>query len=358
MNNSTHHFTWESLVEWATSCLKVLKVEEEAARLVASSLVQTSLWGIDSHGIARMPHYLRRISAGSVNPRPKMKFKQTGASTGQLEGDHGQGIVVCHRAMREAIALAKESGLGAVGVHNSSHCGAIGLYGRQATQEGLIGFALTHSDAFVAPHGGRRKFVGTNPICLAVPTEDANRPICLDMATSKAPWNRVVNARRENCRLDADLALDKDGQPTSDPHTVACLLPAAGYKGMGLALLIDLLCGPLNGMPYGPHVTAMYGDYSEHRRLGSFMMAIDPMRFAGGRDLMKSASQLADELRRQPRAEEATEILAPGDPEYRFEEERLATGIPVEAGLWREMSEWSARLGVDEPSVDSAAILS
>ena len=121
------------------------------ARVVADSLVQTSLWGIDSHGIARLPHYLRRLQAGSIESRPEMRFRRTGPCTGQLDGSHGLGILVCHRAMQEAIALAKENGAGIVGCSHSTHCGAIGLYGRQAASEGLIGLALTHSDAYVVP---------------------------------------------------------------------------------------------------------------------------------------------------------------------------------------------------------------
>lgn len=110
----------------------------------------------------------------------------------------------------------------------------------------------------MAPYGGRSKFFGTNPICMAVPTNDPERQICLDMATSAVPWNRVMNARRENKSLEPGCALDAAGKPTINPHSVACLLPLGDYKGYGLAFLIDLFCGPLNGMPYGPHIPAMY----------------------------------------------------------------------------------------------------
>lgn len=342
--------THARLSAWAKACLQALGVGPEDAGLVAESLVQTSLWGIDSHGIARLPHYLERITAGSIEAAPRIQFVRTGPCSGQLDGGHGHGIVVCHRAMVEAIALAMENGLGAVGVANSTHCGAIGLYGRQATRQGLIGFALTHSDAFVAPYGGRAKFQGTNPICLAVPSGDPDRPVCLDMATSAVPWNRIMNARREQRPLGSGLALDKDGAPTTDPNAVACLLPLAGYKGYGLALLIELFCGPLNGMPYGPHIPPMYGDLSQRRHLGSFLMAIDPRRFAGGGSLAEKAAQMAAEARRQPLADDAAEILVPGDPEYRAEEARRRTGIPVESGLWKEMEQWSARLSVELPS--------
>jgi ureidoglycolate dehydrogenase (NAD+) len=325
-------------------------MEPADAKLVARHLVQTSLWGIDSHGVARLPHYLKRILAGSIEPKPHIKVRRTGPCTAQLDGGHGHGMVVCHRAMGEAIAMANENGLGAVGVGNSSHCGAIGLYGRQAASQGLLGLALTHSDAFVAPEGGRAKFLGTNPICLAVPSADPQGPICVDMATSAVSWNRVENARRENQPLEPGWALDQHGSPTTDPNAVACLLPLADHKGYALAFLIDLFCGPLNAMPYGPHIPAMYGDYAQQRRLGSFMMALDPQRFAGGATLAATALEMAAEARRQRRPFDGAEILVPGDPEYRCEQLRRRSGIPIEPGQWKEIREWSQRMEVEPPS--------
>ena len=334
---------------WGQACLEQLAMSADDARLIAEHLVQTSLWGIDSHGIARLPHYLGRISGGSISAKPQIQVLSTGPCTARVDGGHGHGIVICKRAMDEAISLALTNGIGAVGVENSSHCGAIGLYGRQATRKGLVAFALTHSDAFVAPYGGSSKFLGTNPICLAVPTEDPERPVCLDMATSAVPWNRVMNARRENKPLEPGWALDAQGQPTTDPHAVACLLPLGDYKGYGLAFLIDLFCGPLNGMPFGLHIPAMYGDNGEHRRLGSFMMAINPKMFGGGEMLAHVATTMAKEARTQPLAGDAEQVQVPGDPEYHTQEERSRDGIPIEPGLLKEMQAWSQTLGVAIP---------
>ena len=128
--------------------------------------------------------------------------------------------------------------------------------------------------------------MGTNPICISAPCA-GGAPVCLDMATSAVPWNVVMNARRENRPMDASLAYDATGQATTDPNAVACLKPMAGHKGYGLAMMIDLLCGPLNGAPWGPNIPAMYGDLSQRRLLGSFVGAIDPKRFAGGNPLPK-----------------------------------------------------------------------
>jgi ureidoglycolate dehydrogenase (NAD+) len=339
----------EALAAWAVRCLTTSKFSPVDARRIASSLVQTSLWGIDSHGIARLGHYLSRIEAGSIESRPKIRVKRTGPCTAQVDGGHGHGIVICHRAMEEAIALARKSGIGAVGVANSSHCGATALYGREAARAGMVGIAFTHSDAFVAPHGGTKKFLGTNPICITVPTRDRDRPLCLDMATSAVPYNRIVNYRRENRPLQAGWALDRRGRVTTNPHAVTCLLPLAGHKGYALAFLVDLLCGPLNGMPFGPHIPEMYAHLSRRRRLGSFFIAIDPKRFGGGGKLPGVATRMAREARAQPRAKAGAPVLAPGDPEHATATQRSREGIPIEPGLRAEIDRWSQRLDVAAP---------
>ncbi len=333
---------------WAVRGLRALRVPPRDARTIAAALVQTSLWGIDSHGIARIGHYFNRLGNGSIRARPRIRVVRTGPGSARVDGGHGHGIVVCQRAMAEAIALARKSGVGAVGVANSSHCGAIGLYGRQAAAAGLVSIGFTHSDAFVVPHGGRQKFLGTNPICITIPTGDPARPLCLDMATSAVPYNRVVNYRREGRPLQPGWALDRHGRPTLDAQAAACLMPLAGHKGYGLAFMIDLLCGPLNGMPFGPHIPDMYVHLKRRRRLGSFFVALDTRRFAGGRRLPAVAGRMAKEARAQPLLAGAKEILAPGDPEYRTARRRAA-GIPIEAGLWKEIASWSRRLGIGLP---------
>ncbi|HKJ96057.1 MAG TPA: Ldh family oxidoreductase, partial [Gammaproteobacteria bacterium] len=230
------------LADWASAALRASGVPDTDARLVADSLVQTSLWGIDTHGIARLPHYLGRLEAGSTRARPTLQLTRTAAGTATLEGDHGLGIVICERAMREAVTLASESGVGVVGCRHSTHCGALGLYGRQAVRAGMIGFAFTHADAIVAPHGGSRAFLGTNPICIAVPNAHG-QAVCLDMATSAIPFNRVINARRDGGSLPDNVAVDSSGQPTTDAHAAAALRPMGEHKGYALAFLIDVLCG-------------------------------------------------------------------------------------------------------------------
>jgi len=335
-------FDPEALRRLCTALLLRSGLPVDHAEQTAVQLVQTSLWGIDSHGVARLPHYLERLSRGSLRAEPKLSFNQTGGGTGSLDGDHGLGFVVCTRAMSEAMRLARENGLGAVGVFNSSHCGALGLYTRMAAKEGMIGIGFTHSDSFVAPHGGTAPFFGTNPLSLAMPSGDPERPFCVDMCTSNVPWNRVMNARIEGRALPAGWALDGSGKPTTDAHAARALLPMAEHKGFALAYAIELLCGPLNGMPAGPAVTPMYGNLDEFRRLGSFFMVLDPSRFQAGVLFSSMVAALIESLRAS-----APGARTPGDPEYACAEERNRLGIEIEPGLARALDEWSARLGLD-----------
>lgn len=345
------------LQAWARSALQACDLGAQDAALVADCLVQTSLWGIDTHGIARLPHYLSRLQAGSIEARPKLALEQTGPATASLDGGHGLGMVVCTRAMDEAIRLARSAGVGVVGCRHSSHCGAIGLYGRQATRAGLIGITFTHADSVVVPHAGRRAFLGTNPICIAVPSAEGEA-VCVDMATTPIPFNRVIDARRDRAPLPPGFAVDAAGQATTEPDAAVALLPLGGldkgYKGYALAFLIDVLCGPLNAMPFGPHIPAMYGDLTARRNLGSLLIALDPARFAGGADLAERVAAMAREARAQPPAEPSGEVLVPGDPEYRTERVRGAAGIPVDDALAAEMRSWSQRLRVAPPGALAA----
>ena len=347
MSQPLVHASAAALTDWALACLRHFDLPEDDARCLAEGLVQTSLWGIDSHGIARLTHYLNRLTHGSIQARPDIVVTRSGPGTAQVAGDRGLGIVVAHRANRVAIGLARENGIGAVGVSDSSHCGAVGLYSRVAAREGLIGMAFTHSDRIAAPFGGHRPFLGTNPISLAFPRE-SGEPVCLDMATTSIPWNRVMNARREGAAIAPGVAVDREGHDTTDAQTANALRPLGGpdhgHKGYGLALIVELLCGPLNGNPYGPQIGPMYAELERPRRIGAFFVAIDPMRFAGGSMFAATVEHMARALAAEPGAPRM-----PGDPELAAQARRRVEGIPIEPGLAAEMRSWSMRLGVASP---------
>jgi ureidoglycolate dehydrogenase (NAD+) len=337
----------KSLEAWAFACLQKVGVPDQEARLVSDSLVQTSVWGVDSHGVLRLTHYLRRMTLGSVKAAATPVVMRTGPVTAQVHGEDGLGIIHAALGMETAIEMAREHGVGVVGVGHSSHCGAMGLYTRMAAKAHLVGIAMTHSSSVVVPHGGKRKYFGTNPISFAFPRA-SGEPVCLDMATSQVAWNKVLNARIEGRELDPGIAVDESGRPTTDPARAQAAIPLGGptygYKGYGLAFAIDMLCGVMNGMTFGRHINAMYEDLEHPRKIGHLLMALDPGRFAGGDTLEATVDAVIADLRGEG------DILYPGEPEERAMAERLEHGIPIDAEALRDMQEWSEKLGVPPPT--------
>jgi len=337
----------ERLAAWAIACLEKVGVPPDEAKLVGESLVQTSVWGVDSHGVLRLTHYLNRLTIGSIKCAAVPVVMRTGPVTAQVHGEDGLGIIHATLAMETAIEMAKDAGVGVVGVGHSSHCGAMQLYTRMAAREHLVGVALTHPSSVVVPHGGRDKYFGTNPLSIAFPRAGGD-PVCLDMATSQVAWNRVLNARIEGHDLDEGVAVDAHGEPTVDPHEARAAVPLGGpiygYKGYGLAFMIDLLCGAMNGMTFGPYINSMYDELDRPRKIGHLAIAIDPGRFAGAHTLEATVDAVVKDLKTRG------EILFPGEPELIEQEKRRAAGIPVDAEALADMNQWSTRLGLPSPT--------
>src|SRR5262245_4830419 len=266
------------LTGFAAACLEKLGLAAADARLVAQTLVESNLRGVDSHGVVRLPHYATRLRNGTVNARPRISVQRTGASTAVVEGDRGMGQLVAVRAMQEAISLARESGVGAVGARNSSHCGACAYFVEMAVREGLVGVALTHTDAIMVPPGMKDIFLGSNPIAFGAPGAK-EPPVIIDMSTTHAAWGKVIVARQEGKPIPPDWGVDSRGKPTTDANQVVGLAPTGGHKGYALALMIEILCAHLAGVPFGRHVTKMYGELQKPRNLGHFMLALDVARF-------------------------------------------------------------------------------
>lgn len=320
------------LEAFTAACLEKLGVGSADARLVAETLVTANLRGVDSHGVVRLPHYATRLRNGTVNARPSITARRTGPSTALVEGDAGMGQLVAARAMREAIALAKESGAGAVVARNSSHCGACAWFVEMAVKEGLIGVALTHTDSIMVPPGMKRIFLGSNPIAFGAPG------VIIDMSTTHVAWGKILVARQEGKEIPPDWGIDADGRPTTDPHRVVGLAPTGGHKGYALATMVEILCAQLAGVPFGRHVTKMYGELDKPRNLGHFMLALDVARFTARERFAQDIGAFLQEI-------EAEGALAPGDPERRSAERRRSEGIPLGSTL-EELNALAAELGV------------
>jgi ureidoglycolate dehydrogenase (NAD+) len=333
------------LTGFAAACLEKLGLVAADARLVAETLVESNLRGVDSHGVVRLPHYARRLRNGTVNPRPKISVQRTGASTAVVEGDRGMGQLVAVRAMQEAISLARQSGVGAVGARNSSHCGACAYFVELAVKEGMLGVALTHTDAIMVPPGMKNIFLGSNPIAFGAPG-GKEPPVIIDMSTTHAAWGKVIVARQEGKPIPPDWGVDSGGKATTDANEVVGLAPTGGHKGYALALMIEVLCAHLAGVPFGRHVTKMYGELDKPRNLGHFMLALDLSRFTDPQVFRSQLDLLVREIRAQDPADPARPPLAPGDPERLSAARRAREGVPLPDALLAELNALGSSLGV------------
>ncbi|MCM8790602.1 MAG: Ldh family oxidoreductase [Candidatus Omnitrophica bacterium] len=319
----------KSLHDFMMNIMLKAGVRRDVAFYVTDGLVQTSLRGVDSHGLRLFPHYLKGVKGGRINPDPKYVFKRTSASTGKLDADHTFGHAAGMEAVRKAIELAKEAGTGHVAVYNSSHFGAAAYYALEIAKHDMIGFSFTNTDALIKPHGGKEPFLGNNPIAFTVPCED-EEPLCLDMATSVVTFNKIRQLRDSGLEAPPGVGADRNGVETTDPHKITTLLPIGGYKGYGLSLMIEVLCSLLTGMPYGPNIPKMFeAPMSQHRMLGHFMIAVRIDCFQPVSAFKKRMSLLMNDLRSSPAIDKHNPVMVSGDPEKKKRSEREKAGIPL-----------------------------
>jgi len=319
----------QELAGFLSKVLAKANVPKKIYTPIVAGIVETSLRGVDSHGVRLMPMYLADFESGKVNANPKFSFAKTGASSGVLDADHGPGITAGTLAMEKAVALAKKTGIGAVCVKNSTHFAAASIYGLVAARNGMIGLVLSQTDPLVIPYGGRRAFLGTNPICFTAPCANGE-PFCFDMATSIVARNTVRSYGERGKMLEPGWAVDTKGNPTVDPAKAVAFLPFGGHKGYGLALVVEILCACLCGMPFGPNVKNKKQEDPDTRwGYGQFFLAINPEKFAGSASFQKNLTALLKALRNEPAADGVEKVRVAGDIQNETFRKRAKEGIPL-----------------------------
>jgi ureidoglycolate dehydrogenase (NAD+) len=342
---TTRLISAQALTEFVQGVLVAVGVPTADAGIVAECLVYANLSGIDSHGVVRLAHYVRRLNNGTIKTQPEIRFERTAPSTGIVDGGHGLGHVVAHRACTEAMALAREAGSGTVVIKESSHFGMTGYYAQRLVREGFAAFVMTDTDRMLIPFGGRKPFFGTNPLCIGFPTPGPI-PMILDMATTSIPYGKVVLAQTEGKPIPPDWGFDEEGNPTTDANKLVGLHPIAGPKGSGLAMIIGVYCSLLAGMPWGPHINQMYVEMDKPRHLAHFVQAIDVSRFLPLEAFKESLGQMMAELNAMPAAQGFSRVYFPGQVEGESRQRRLAQGMPIDPGLFAELSGLGERYGV------------
>ncbi|MCH8897941.1 MAG: Ldh family oxidoreductase [Chloroflexi bacterium] len=324
-------------------------VPEDEAEIVATHQVKANLVGHDSHGMIHVPEYCERIDKGHIVPGAPFVIEQETPSTAVINGNWGFGFVVTEKATRMVIEKAKTQGVAAITVHLQSHIGRLGDYPTMITKEGMIGLITADSGAgpkAVVPFGGRARRLGTNPICMGIPS-DLEGTVLLDMATSAVAAGKISLARNRKEQVPPGWIIDKDGNPTTDPNDYSAggaILPLGadqGHKGYGLSFMVEILSGLLTGLGFGIDPQARHND-------GVFVTAFDVAKFRPLADFKKEVKEFTEFVKTSPPAEGFTEVLYPGEPEYLTEQKRRAEGIFIEDETWNKITELMQGLGVEE----------
>ncbi len=333
MASAAQYSTASSLRDFSAAVFERLGLPQTHALTVADCLVKANLRGLDSHGVARIPIYAKRLRLGLVNPRPTLTVNQVAQSAASLDGEDGMGMVVGTKAMEAAIALARNTGVGLVGVHRSTHYGMAAYYVLQATLADHIGVAFTNSSPGMAPFGGTTPILGVNPLAVGVPA--GRRPaVVLDMAMSEIARGKMRLAAMHGEPIAEGLGVDKEGKPTRDGMAVfggGAVHPFGGPKGSALAIWTEIMGGVMTGAAFAGEMKSLYEDFSGPQRIGHVFMAIRPDLFMPMTAFKQRMDTMIERLKDSHPAEGRDEVLMPGEPEARREKERLRTGIPLTA---------------------------
>jgi ureidoglycolate dehydrogenase (NAD+) len=344
MANHIKYVEGQKLRSFVEQVLVQVGVSSVDARVTADVLVAADISGIDSHGVVRLSHYIRRLDNGTLKKQPNIRFERKAPAIGLVDGDDGLGHVVMTKACDWAAECCGEVGTFTMVINNSSHFGMAGYYVNRLTEEGLAAMIMTHTDRLLIPYGGSKPFWGSNPIAVGFPTSGI--PLILDMSTTSIPFGKVVLAQKEGREIPADWGFDDMGKPTKDPNRIVGLHPIAGPKGSGLAMVIDIFCSLLSGMAYGPHIIQMYQELESARKLGHFLTVWDIKQMVEPEVFINRIDQMVSELHAIPPAEGFSHVFFPGEREGLEREGRSEEGIPIEAGLYTELEGLGQRFGV------------
>jgi len=331
---------------------QALGVPPDDARICADVLIAADLRGIESHGVGRLKYYYDRIRAGVQFVQTEMEVVKETETTAVIDGHHGMGHVIAYRSMRLAMDKAREHGLGAVAVRNSTHFGIAGYYSLMAATDGMIGITVTNARPAVAPTFGGEPMLGTNPIAFAAPS-DMPYPFCFDGATSITQRGKVEVAARANKPVPEGWIVDDQGNPMTEPHRIleglstatATLLPLggagellAGYKGYGLATMVEVLSAALSGGAFMKDLLGFEEDGSRRPyMLGHFFLAIDIEHFIPLEESRRITGRIMRALQNARREPGRKRIHVAGEKEYEKEQLIRRQGIPANPSLRREL---------------------
>jgi LDH2 family malate/lactate/ureidoglycolate dehydrogenase len=342
-------FSIDAMVAFTRDALIACGVPAADAGIAADKMIEADRTGFDAHGIFRIGMYCQTLRSGRVNPKANIRVLQRSPGTALVDGDDGIGHLVMTYCADLAVELARESGIGWVGARNSNHGGAAGIYAEMPTKHDMVGiYSAVSTINNMGPWGGGEALIGTNPIAFGIPA-GSEPPVVLDIATSIASFGNIRRHAAQGKPIPEGWVVHSDtGEPITDPNkaTEGVLLPIGGHKGAGLALIIGLLGGVLNGAAFGREVVDMVGPGNQPTNTGQFMVAIDVKRFLPI-DVFKAEvdRQLAD-LRGSKRLPGVDAIRIPGEDRARRRMERVKNGVALPPQLLKQLDALAADLKI------------
>jgi LDH2 family malate/lactate/ureidoglycolate dehydrogenase len=337
------------LLAFAADAFESLGVPAVDAELWADTLVRSDLRGHASHGIFRLPWYVRRLQRGVMQPLTRLETLRDTAAVMRLDAHDGVGQVAANAAIELAIERARTFGIAAVSVRRSNHFGAAMYFTLQAAQAGLIGMITTNASPAMAPWGGRQALIGNNPWSIAAPA-GRHAPLILDIANTMVARGKIYTARQEGRTIPTAWAIDQDGFPTTDPAAALAglILPIGGHKGYAISFMMDVLSGILSGSEFASGVA---GPYQAEREsgCGHLVIVLNIEAFIGLDEFTSRVEQLIDEVKASPLAPGADEIFYPGEPEARAEAANLRDGLVLPEATVAELVTLADELGIPHP---------
>lgn len=342
------HVSLSQLDRFCRAAFAAVGADAATADAASRAMLHGTRFGVDSHGVRLLPHYLTALEGGRLNRNPDLRRVGGFGAVEVLDADNAQGALGAYRGMERAVDLAREFGLGAVAIRNNSHFGPAGAYALAAAQAGFIGIAFCNSDSFVRLHDGAARFHGTNPISVAVPVAGGD-PWFLDMATSAVPYNRVQLYRSLGVTLPEAVASDAQGVDTRDAGAADMLAPLGGefgFKGAALAGVAEVFSAVLTGMRLSFDILPMGGpDFSTPRGMGAFVLALNPDAFLERAQFDAGMRRYVETLRASP-ARDDCRVMAPGDREWDVARQREDEGVILDPVTAQAFAALAGRLGI------------
>ncbi len=326
----------DKLKKLITSIFIKHKLNKNHASICAEALVNAELVGAPSHGLSRLKMYCDRINKKVINPRPKIKIKKISQSITHIDANNSIGFVAADIGIKKAIKNAKKTGIGLVGIKNSGHYGLSGYYAEQAVKKNLIAFAFTNAPPAIAPHGALKSLFGTNPICFGTPTA-SKVPFILDTSVSMINRGKIRVAARVGKKIPADVALDKFGKPTTDAKKalLGVQLPIAGFRGSGLAWMVDILSGVFTGGNHGGKVKDPFDDFSGPQNIGHLFIVMKSNLFVS--NFNKRIKTNINQVKKLPKIKGLKEILYPGQNKFKRYKKNLKKNIKINDTLKKDL---------------------